>query len=152
MLNQIHPPVLLSICGNFYPLDLAWDISRNMFPSFLLPQRCHLPDFFRSAMWLLFSRLDLKLDSEHLLTSDNLHEQNGVILTLQTSVAESLSAMAIHLFSVGPHLLFCEEMTRHFRFFSVLTMKAPLCPYLRIRLRGFLGRHLIHIAVIELWP
>lgn len=43
-------------------------------------------------------------------------------------------------------------MTRHFIFVSVLAKKAPLCSYLCIRLRGFLGRHLIHIAVIELWP
>lgn len=31
-------------------------------------------------------------------------------------------------------------------------MKEPLCSYLCTELRGFLGRHLIHIAVIELWP
>lgn len=70
--------------------------------------------------------------------------------SLQNSVVRSTPAAAIRLYGSG--LAVCVEMTRHFRFVSVLAMKAPLCSYLCIRLRGFLGRHLIHIAVIELWP
>lgn len=69
---------------------------------------------------------------------------------LKTRVIRSLSVAAIC--TASAKLLYYEKMTRHFRFVSVLAMKAPLCPYLCIRLRGFLGRHLIHIAVIELWP